>query len=1855
MGKQLLDTDPKFDSTKPFLAVAKTEESTVDETIPSFDPKKPFNEVKKKEPTVAVVGPPKPSQELGLPDTSEPVKPVTEPSSSLTGSAVDPLGIGEVIAKTVYSGFAHQLPGAIATIPALNNQSYEDYLLNKESSATKGGIAGKLFAQSLMNFDIGKAFSVGDKEIKEEFLKTLKTTIGEEQYNKDKALYEADIVKSSLQGRLEYEKSSGGREALLAGIPESYTKIKNPKDAAQYLAYQLGQSLPTMAMAAVAPGLGSYILEATDSYNENVEETAKALGKTPHQVIEQSLDKPAKEIASNVGLINAALDVGGIGSIIGAARRLFVKDAAKEIAKKSLSSKLLNLLKDPLVIEPITETLQETNTAFSSQKAAGKSDEQAWNFVKENHPRLIDSFVGGLTGAGGAEVIVGKAKTTSQVIAQAKNQIKSSSDTPTIEAKAEEIIEAVKQTPVEGVVNDRTNIEGQIQSDLRKGEKPLETEPNQGRSDTQASANRMVQKSSETQEVAPPLPEATEGAKPIVKADEQIAKEGPAQAVTPEGSKGEGLPEQPSPASEQPQVIYGDHKERLIAENLAGIKREDFEKYGDKNKITKAVRLNYFRKEARPLDQQAQELSYQFNPNGDGNEISPQDIIDFINKHEETTPAGRRRNLRNDDKIANQAPVQTEETDYTQSHLPDIEEIKAIYEEPDHGNAPDLTDKQLDFYLKDEQFTPEKLEQAKKEGLFDGFPYSNDDFLGLKRYFDGQKGKISEGDRNDTRSPEEGSQTRASEAHQQEVISNEAAASTGSNALPDQQATPAEAPPATPPPTEGPTSTIPPGPAGEKQFAVARRIEASDANPAIKRGIKEQGDTYIPKGLNLTEQEAQNIIDHHGEEKAEAMLKDPSNGITPDTRVVIAGKLYETYSGKDNQKAVDIAIWAENFLMQAGRAANAGKFWKMITSTGEDQIVLAIERQQQAQAEGQLASIREGVSKSHDQIEAEIRRLVESKVQATVGERLEKAKLITKEKRKQIGDFFDSLKVDTKNNIMTASLLPIGVLPHVWNAAVDVIRTAVLTGADVANAIQAGIDYIKANQKEAFDEKRFRDEFTPQIEAIMPKENVNAKDINEEAVETPKLTGRKKTDFIHKVIDAYNEGKLTDKKFDELYASKLGVKELSAEDRNKIRELAKIVSDTEKFFDKIQKLPADQFTPEHEVAYKKLLERAQKANKLLQEYSQTPNDVFDTLIAIMQANLMSTMSLSANVFYNVAWQPVRFVNSGVASMLDYGISKLARLGLLPKTMRERTTIGPFSAKVQKAYFEGQWDGLVEGIKQIKTGTQSNEYALREIQSNFNPGKAVDRWADKDRSMAQKINDAIEGTVGYEAEAVFRVLNLGDKPFKRSAEFVRANELATLKGLTGKEKAKFLAFPDPEAQAEIIKAGQEATFQQASPEGKIIQDAMTKILNHISTFPLIGGPAKVILKSQIPYVKTPWNLVVQSIRMATPTVTFAVGAYQTAKGNKRTGTKLMGEGIVGTMIWGVATSLFLKGLMTGDDDKDKKKRDFQLGPASPPPNSINASALQRGLSGQGWEQKDDDTWVSYSKMGVVGICFDNYANIYKDRITQHGNISGGPESFITDQLASAPRVASSTIDQSFLQGTSTLLEAVKDGGERKTQTWLIKTLESVGSIAYPNTIATLGKASDEYLRDTEDPKFVERLKNVYKAKMFLGEQLPPKVNLWGEMVTGNPEGRNKYAYYLFDPSKFKNVDTDDYRFKLYQQFKKDYDSDWLPSMPQRKITVDGSHVSLTPTEFEQLCINVGQERSAQVSAYINSGEMDSAPDDATRKEELKMRYDEGYQLGKEKYMINHGISVPFKFRTPMEIRSLKRNINRLKKQ
>lgn len=89
-------------------------------------------------------------------------------------------------------------------------------------------------------------------------------------------------------------------------------------------------------------------------------------------------------------------------------------------------------------------------------------------------------------------------------------------------------------------------------------------------------------------------------------------------------------------------------------------------------------------------------------------------------------------------------------------------------------------------------------------------------------------------------------------------------------------------------------------------------------------------------------------------------------------------------------------------------------------------------------------------------------------------------------KKQTINQFFDSLKATKDPNKLNNIFQVIG--EDTWNGAVEVMRKAILTGSDVASAIQEGIAHVKEHYRGTdFNEQDFANAVQPGMEKLMPK------------------------------------------------------------------------------------------------------------------------------------------------------------------------------------------------------------------------------------------------------------------------------------------------------------------------------------------------------------------------------------------------------------------------------------------------------------------------------------------------------------------------------------------------------------------------------------------------------------------------------------------------------------------------------------------------------------------------------------------------------------------------------------------------
>jgi hypothetical protein len=100
----------------------------------------------------------------------------------------------------------------------------------------------------------------------------------------------------------------------------------------------------------------------------------------------------------------------------------------------------------------------------------------------------------------------------------------------------------------------------------------------------------------------------------------------------------------------------------------------------------------------------------------------------------------------------------------------------------------------------------------------------------------------------------------------------------------------------------------------------------------------------------------------------------------------------------------------------------------------------------------------------------------------------EKRVQAVQQKKAKINAFFDSIKVKSDPNKLNSITQVIG--ESVYNGSVEAVRAAVLAGADLTSALQAGVEYVKEHYRGTdFDENAYSSTLRPGLEALIPADD----------------------------------------------------------------------------------------------------------------------------------------------------------------------------------------------------------------------------------------------------------------------------------------------------------------------------------------------------------------------------------------------------------------------------------------------------------------------------------------------------------------------------------------------------------------------------------------------------------------------------------------------------------------------------------------------------------------------------------------------------------------------------------------------
>ena len=598
---------------------------------------------------------------------------------------------------------------------------------------------------------------------------------------------------------------------------------------------------------------------------------------------------------------------------------------------------------------------------------------------------------------------------------------------------------------------------------------------------------------------------------------------------------------------------------------------------------------------------------------------------------------------------------------------------------------------------------------------------------------------------------------------------------------------------------------------------------------------------------------------------------------------------------------------------------------------------------------------------------------------------------------------------------------------------------------------------------------------------------------------------------------------------------------LSEEQKNKILEATKTyMAAYKKAQDLLERgIAGEDVEAEFKKAKKDLNETQSKLDTLANMYTEKTWSEIGT--QLVQGNLLTMMSQSRNVVYNLA----NVIPKTVIDIMSMPTSKAFELMGLHKEKRKLSLAGYLYALRKFGA------GSVEAMEQVITGREEDMSEWR-MSRGFMPIRSLMAAMSSDlpegvtlrNEVNQRAKLLVQGTFGIPAEAMFRLLSLGDVPFRRFAEGLELYSLAKAKGLEGDALAQFLKFPDKASAEQGATEGRKLTFQEPMglARGSMwiidnISRGMGEAFKNVKGFDAEGF-FKYLIRLNVPYVSTIANFTEETLTYASPVV--GIGKMGIQMGNKdyTEASKTLSKVMVGQAISTTALHLISQGLLSGSVDwEDDEKTNLMYDTF--PPNSINVDGLRRMLEGGDPAPQAGDEFRSYQTLGVFGTIMGAYAHSTSPEAAKEmaeQPFSGNnvlKKVFGFDNVS----VMAYMMDQSFLQGLNgitSVISSTKDPEdfERAFFRYAETISKAFSSMFLPNVLSGVDQSTREFMPDKRDVDLADRIKNHVRERTFNTGGLPVKVNWKGERIDQAPVGGNQFAYYMFDATKMREASQDD---------------------------------------------------------------------------------------------------------------------------
>lgn len=1155
---------------------------------------------------------------------------------------------------------------------------------------------------------------------------------------------------------------------------------------------------------------------------------------------------------------------------------------------------------------------------------------------------------------------------------------------------------------------------------------------------------------------------------------------------------------------------------------------------------------------------------------------------------------------------------------------------------------------------------------------------------------------------------------------------------------------------------------------------VFKNLDRTALPESVKREIRAKGGEYIPRGLEMTEEDAKLLIEDLGEQWARTQVMSDDSKVMGATRTAllfalidIDNKKIEEFKKSGNSAGLlmaetaqaDLYARARAIATRAGQEVNSFKLLYKFPTDRIAQVAVAERRQAQRDAvdsnrQSYDATVdeayriaQEAADKAVNEVTARFERMLAER-DAEI-ERLSKS---GKPGRKQKGEkviakiqsWIDAIDKSNPDGAVydITSLLAVGAKEAV-KLGLKAVQQSIRIGASVADAIDAGVKAMRSAGHD-IDETLFRAKMGEILKDYDPASDKDVRKGMRDLVEAPKegettedkkkrvaKATKKIRDAVKKAYGPEADGRtLTEVLIDDLgmdgdlaqiFATQIQKQfakevEMAKAQMDRAKDRAKGIRSgaLDKMLDRMAQVDAGTmteaeavtafaedmgvagFTPRQKLLIRTLsnsirlanerLMAAQQAmaqpstasnrkqfNQAMAQYNAAQRQVIqltqqlanavadrpgwgDMVKMILQGTLLTPRSVGINIFANALQQttirmPIQLVSSGLAYIM-HKAAGLPRLGSIQAG--------------NAGYWMGAKPGLTEGVSNAMKGTSDAAFVTGEAQPTMQPyeawRKAIAGYTKEDWNSLSDLNnrakDFVEMTYGVPMDFMFRLLEVGDRPFQRAAEMAQAMRIADEKGLyktpkqvqkmTPAERAqhfadlgKFLSDPDPASQKRITEAGLRATFKK----GDVLASALLKIAqvgqksDKIPTVvkQVAGQIAKALTSPIAPYINIPANLLEWQIKLQMPYLAGMKALHHAEKFRKtRDNAELeksyneLGIALIGLSIRGVAALLAAYVAPSSDDPEEMDEK--IAGYSSQPAGTFNWSAYMRGDNSS---YRPGDIYFTTQKLGLLGNMLQARADFKQDIARNPGD-----DFFPMDEVYQAMGVSKAFINNSFMRNVQSAMTGLQRGD--LSRSFLTEYMNTLMTITVPGGNTTsqfaLSARKDRVSKPgLKELPWSQRLGALWRDKFQPNpDDLPKIIGLDGKPVAQNES--DKYAVNLlnnmFDFLGIKKVTDDPYAYKLVKFFKESGNNkDVLPPSVARedknkvtgrreiKFEVDGEEAVMeaTPKMHESLEMAVMQARWNLWQALSDSDNWEEMSDE-DRVDALKKIWKEGRESG-----------------------------------